>query len=453
MRIAFWGLVVVVALTPLPFASNRPWAWSLLGVLVAILLAVWALAALRGRGTLAVPIARIWVLAVLFAALVGLFAIQAASWTPAAWHHPLWTEAGAALGRPLDGAISLDPGTTWTAAMRFATYGAVFWIALQGARDRARARGALWLLVGAGFAYSTYGLFVDFSGADTILWFERWAYHDAVTSTFVNRNAFATYAGIALLATLGRLTDEAGRLAGLEPLSRPWLRAGLEFLAGRGGLLVVAAATTGFALVFTGSRGGLVSAVFALVVLALLVGFSRHRRPAAAIAQAAAVATLGLGVVSLAGDVTLDRLARTVLDEEQRVSVYGALFRAIGEEPWTGVGLGGFATTFPMVRGIDLIRAGTYLKAHNGYLEWAFEGGLPALVLITLLIGGAGVLCAVGAVRRRRDAIYPAVGASVTVLVAVHSLVDFGPQTPAVAATIALLLGIGCAQAFRSERD
>jgi O-antigen ligase len=274
-----------------------------------------------------------------------------------------------------------------------------------------------------------------------------------VTSTFVNRNAFATYAGIVLLATLGRLTGEAGRLAGLDPLSRPWLRALLESLAGRGGLLVAMAATAGFALLLTGSRGGLVSTVFALIALALLIGFSRHRRPAAAIAQAAAVATIGLGVVSLAGDVALDRLARTVLDEEQRLAVYTALAQAIVAEPWTGVGLGAFPTTFPMVRGIDLIQAGTYLKAHNGYLEWAFEGGLPALALITMLFAGMGALCALGAMWRRRDALYPAIGAAVTVLVAVHSLVDFGPQTPAVAATVAFLLGLGCAQSFHSERD
>jgi O-antigen ligase len=453
MALAFWGLVLVVALAPLPFASNRPWAWSLLGVLVAVLLAVWAAAALRDRAAMAVPARRVGPLIVLFVALIGLFALQVAPWTPVSWHHPLWAEAAAILGRPLGGAISLDPGATVTAAMRFATYGAVFWIALQGARDRARARGALWLLVVAGFAYCTYGLFVDFSGADSILWFERWAYHDSVTSTFVNRNAFASYAGIILLATLGRLVDETARLGGLDPLSRPGLRALLEFLAGRGGLLVVASATAGFALLLTGSRGGLISTVFALVGLALLVGFSRHRRPAAAIAQAAAVATLGLGVISLAGDVALDRLARTVLDEEQRLAVYGALARAIVTEPWTGVGLGAFPTTFPMIRGIDLIRAGTYLKAHNGYLEWAFEGGLPALVLVTLLIGAAGGLCVIGAVKRRRDATYPAIGAAATVLVAVHSLVDFGPQTPAVAATFALLLGIGCAQAHRKNQD
>ena len=39
--------------------------------------------------------------------------------------------------------------------------------------------------------YALYGLVVKFSGADTILWFEKTAYHGLVTGTFVNRNSFA----------------------------------------------------------------------------------------------------------------------------------------------------------------------------------------------------------------------------------------------------------------------
>ncbi|MBM3583180.1 MAG: hypothetical protein FJX36_01800 [Alphaproteobacteria bacterium] len=132
MRFAFWSLAVVVALAPLPFASNRPWAWSLLAVLVALLLALWAVDVLRDRAALAMPLGRVWPMAAACAVLLALFAVQVAPMTPAAWHHPLWAEASAVLGRPLAGTISLDPGATITAAMRFATYGAIFWIALQG---------------------------------------------------------------------------------------------------------------------------------------------------------------------------------------------------------------------------------------------------------------------------------------------------------------------------------
>ena len=33
-RVVFAGLLAVVALAPLPFASNRPWSWGLLSLTV-----------------------------------------------------------------------------------------------------------------------------------------------------------------------------------------------------------------------------------------------------------------------------------------------------------------------------------------------------------------------------------------------------------------------------------
>jgi O-antigen ligase len=452
MRVIFWVLVATVVLAPLPFASNRPWSWSLLALVAGLLMSGWAVLALLDPRRIAVPFARVAPPAVAFLLLLGLFALQIAPWSPSDWHHPLWGAASAALGRPLPGAISLDPAATAASAMRLSAYGAIFWLALQTARDRDRARAALWAVVLAGFGYSTYGLAVDFSGANTVLWFERWAYEDSVTSTFVNRNAFATFAGITLIASLGLLLDEARRAGRAGSTSAATIRRAIEFLSGRGSVLLVAALAAGWALLGSESRGGLVSLVFALVVLTGLRALGREVSAARVIAEAAAVASLGLVVVHLGGDVALDRLARTVLDEEQRIAVYRDLVAAIEARPWTGLGLGAFASTFPLVRDAGLVDAGTYQKAHNGYLEWAFEGGLPALVLLVLALGGAWLRCVRGAAARHRDAHYPAIAAAATVLVAVHALIDFGPQTPAVAALFALLLGLGCAHAGPVKR-
>ena len=37
-KVLDWALVAVIALSPLPLGSARPWAWSLLAVLVAVLM-------------------------------------------------------------------------------------------------------------------------------------------------------------------------------------------------------------------------------------------------------------------------------------------------------------------------------------------------------------------------------------------------------------------------------
>ena len=44
---AFWLMLVTVALAPIPFGSNRPWAWSLLSLVVGGLILLWAIAAFQ----------------------------------------------------------------------------------------------------------------------------------------------------------------------------------------------------------------------------------------------------------------------------------------------------------------------------------------------------------------------------------------------------------------------
>ena len=65
----------------------------------------------------------------------------------------------------------------------------------------------------------------------------------------------------------------------------------------------------------------------------------------------------------------------------------------------------------------------------------------------------AAVYCAAGVRRRQRDVIYPAVAVAAIVLVGVHSAVDFSLQIPAVGATFALILGVGCAQSCSTRRQ
>ena len=85
-------------------------------------------------------------------------------------------------------------------------------------------------------------------------------------------------------------------------------------------------------------------------------------------------------------------------------------------------------------------------------MESALELGIPAAIALILAVGTTAFYCLIGIRRRRRDVIYPAVGLAATVLVAVHSLVDFSLQIPAVAVTYSLLMGVACAQSWRSDR-
>ena len=63
----------------------------------------------------------------------------------------------------------------------------------------------------------------------------------------------------------------------------------------------------------------------------------------------------------------------------------GATLRMIRERPWAGFGLGTWATVYPAYAATDI---GLYVEhAHNDWLEWAADGGLPfACVSLALMV-------------------------------------------------------------------
>ena len=91
-----------------------------------------------------------------------------------------------------------------------------------------------------------------------------------------------------------------------------------------------------------------------------------------------------------------------------------------------------------------------YDRAHNTWLENAFELGLPAALILYGAMFGIAMTCWRGVRRRHRDWVYPAAGVGVSVLVGVHAVLDFSLQIPAVAMLYALVMGVACAQAFSS---
>ena len=91
-----------------------------------------------------------------------------------------------------------------------------------------------------------------------------------------------------------------------------------------------------------------------------------------------------------------------------------------------------------------------YDRAHNTWLENAFELGVPAALALYLALGGLVMTCLRGVTRRHRDWVYPATGVAASVLVGLHALLDFSLQLPAVAILYACIMGIACAQSYSS---
>ena len=434
--VLLWLLLAVVLLAPLPLGSNRPLPASALAAAVGALLCAWGLGQLMARPPATTPVRPLWPAMVLFGLVAAWAAVQAAAGTPAALHHPYWSVAREVLEVSHAGAISVNPAATWNRLTGLLAYGGIFWLALQLCRQRARAHEVLLALAAGGLAYAAYGLVDLFRSGSGV-----------VTSTFVNRNSYATYAGLTLFCGLGLVLHECTRHA--RPggsLRRTFLDVAAR-LDAPSAIGITACLAAGSALLLTQSRGAFVAAGAALVAF---VWSLRRIAPStsSAFPKAAALLSIGLflGIAWLAGEATLGRFMQADADAPNRLAYYRTTWQAIGDRPLLGTGYGTYADAF---RAYNHPGTGTYFldKAHSTYLQMIMELGWPAAAALYSGLGLLVLRCVQGRRLPGRAPVYPAVLAACSALVAVHSLVDFSLEMPANAATYALLLGVGCAQA------
>ena len=444
-RVFFWLLGGLLALSPLPWGSIALWAASFWAVLVCACLIVWS-TRVATTPALRVPADGAGLTMTLFAAVLVCILLQTAPWLPATWHHPFWDEARAA-GLAVAGGISINPFSTGTAAMKLITAAGVFWLTLVTCRASEIKERLLRVIVVVEIAYALWGVvaFLHPFGVDPNEAPALASFAHRFSSTFVNPNTYAAFANLGALCCAmiliriierGLITDRGGAvlrrsfLKALFEQGNPWLT----------GFVLLASAS-----LLSASRGGMLSLAGGLLVLALTQGSTALRRRLAIPATIALIAALGLGAFWLSGDRTVARLSQERLDadigESGRLGYWLVAIDAIAARPSLGAGFGTFDDVSTMDRPFDP-PMGRLERAHNDYLEFAADLGLPLtglwlVVLTTVVI----------AIRRRwrtdaRHAPYAALAFAATAGLALHSIVDFPLQIPANAYLYAALLAL-----------
>lgn len=442
-------LLCVVVLAPLPLGSTRPVAWLTLTVLVGLLLLAWSILVLVRPALMAVAPRRL--LPVMLPLLLALAwaCLQGSGLLPPGLQHPLWEETRQALGLPVPAALSLDPQATYDAVLRNAAYVGIFFLAVQLGRDPTNASIILSALAVAGAAYAVYGLLAHLSGTQMILWMPKWAYQEDLTATFVNRNAYGAYAGIGLLCCLARLTQAIGSLHSGRSFR---LRDLADRLAVRAVPMLVATFLLLTAVLLTHSRGAMISALAGLAALLFCFVAAHLVSRRKAILLVLGALPLVLGLILFSGGETLNRLSDTAehvsTQAEARTPAFRLEVEAIAQAPWTGHGLGTFLSAFRQVRDTSLPGALVWDYAHNVHLELLMDLGIPGALLVYAAMVAMAVLLFRGMRRRRRHRLYPALALACLFMAGVHGAMDFSPQVPAVAATLALVLGVGVAQSW-----
>lgn len=453
----FYSLLALILLSPLPFGTNRPWSWSLWALVVALLSIAWVVKLVfhSNKNVSFQNMGRFVDVIFLFSVVVIWGVVQSGPMFSNAIH-PLWSMVDASLPFELNYSISLMPVDAVTSCMRLLSYALVFVMTFYFCQSQAKARVVFFGLMTAGFFYSLYGLYIQIGGFNTILWFDKWAYSKSLTSTFVSRNHFSTYAGLTLLCAIALVHDSVRVSSKYHLSGYLGLQRFSENLITRtwGPLLVLF--VIGTALILAQSRGGFFSAMLGMVVLLVSLNVNPRSRNIYSTLFLVGFILVGGIVFYVSADALLQRLDTRGLFDQSRAQVYELTWGAISSNPWLGFGLGSFEEVFPLYKTID-ISGSVYHPilwdyAHNTYLEVIFELGFPVALLLFYCFFKLAWVCARGLLVRRKNWIYPATGLAATCLIAAHATVDFSMQIPAVAYTYVLLMGASCAQSFPTPK-
>jgi O-antigen ligase len=367
--------------------------------------------------------------------------------------NPIWARASELLKTELTPSVSVIRGEPFYALGTPLANVLALALGLIVGADRESADRALKVMAWAGVGYAIYGIGNLLLFPAAFLWRERTADLGSLTATFVNRNTAAAYFGsCAVVWLLLAMARVRGRLPA-GPIE--WKKLGRNvYPEGRGDTQIIVRFVMFFiclsAMFMTGSRGGVLSSLFAMVVAAVIFFRSDLPRVASLLIVTAGFAAMALGLLQILGGNVQARIDAGGLVEQGRLEAYRSTLRIIADYPWFGTGLGTFAAVFPPYRSASISIVGIWDLAHSTPLELAAEVGVP-LALVTAIGWIVALLVLMRGTRRsRRETIVPHAALAVSLIALLHSSIDFSLQVAGYAIVVFAVAGIGLAQSVSS---
>lgn len=443
----FIAYLAILVWAPLPFGSNRTWAFLVLclavfGVALAL---VSCQAGESRRQRFWQPLRHHRLVVCLFAGIPIWVSVQSlalpSSWVE--WLSPraagLWLASG-----QLDAfSISLHPEQTRRMALLSWALWVYFVLTLLLVNSMTRLRQLLGVILLSGVFQALFASFMTLSQLELGFFMEKTTGRGVATGTFINRNHLAGFLELSLAAGVGLLVsslrDSAtlswrGRLVNLlDDLLSPKVRVRV-YLA----IMVIA-------LILTRSRTGNTAFFLSLTGCGLLMLILQKRSTIGALALFGSLLVIDVLILGqwFGFEQVVERLEQTSLSRETRDEVVRDSLPLLRDYALTGTGAGTYAVTFPAYRSSDV--NSFYDHAHNDYVELtATLGTIGALNL-----GALVVYCLLRSVRslyRRRTALARGAAFASTMAIVslgIHSTTDFNLQIPANALMMVVLLAVG----------
>ena len=237
-----------------------------------------------------------------------------------------------------------------------------------------------WFVV-FGLAGLALGILQVLQGADSSLRFFAVSNRTEAIGFFANRNHFAAQLYATLLLTVAWVATHAKRpFARRSPTSRKLL-----WLAGM--FCVALLLLSGLAL--ARSRAGILFVLLAAAAIVamsptLVVAFGRRGRRVHRLFFIAVAAVLLL-VGQLGADRFLQRFDAGLVDQ-MRAMLNAVTYEAMREALPFGTGLGTFPSVYAVYEKSQNLRAEYANRAHDDWLEFPLEAGVPGILLIVLFL-------------------------------------------------------------------
>jgi O-antigen ligase len=249
-------------------------------------------------------------------------------------------------------------GATWDAAFNWETFLLVFVLACD---TLSHLDSRVWFLKTVSLGAALLALISTaqkYSSGGRIFWLFPSGYSADVLGPFVNRNQYSAWIELLLpVALYLAVTEGRSRL-----------------------LYATGAAIMLSSVIAAGSRMGSALVLTETVCVALLFAVRTEVRPGTLLLRAAQFAGLAALAVAVAGSHTLLTRLQTMGPEPMRIDALHASLKMIGDRPWTGYGLGTWSTIYPRYASLD---TGEFMnQAHNDWIQWAAEGGVPFLLFL-----------------------------------------------------------------------
>jgi O-antigen ligase len=442
-RPLFFAYLALLLWVPLPLASNRVWAWSLMEVWILALAIVWLVQYFRGKVdinrsfvrawpvTVCLLVTTLWVIAQtlpLPAGLLGLLSPQSLDIHSMTQSYP---------------SLSLDVHATRQSVLKTLCYLLLFCLTLLLIRDKQRIKTLAQVIILGGVFQASYGALMSLSGLEYGFFIEKDAYRGVATGTFVNRNHLAGYLEMCLAVGIGLMLAELSTraAAGWRDSARRLLRT----LLGSKARVRLALVVMVIGLVLTHSRMGNTAFLVSLTSVGAFYLFVVRRITRGSMVFFASLLVIDLLIVGnfFGVEEVVERLQETSIEGEGRVELSRDALAIVRDFPLTGTGAGSFYSTYPMYNSGKITPA-FYRHTHNDYLQFASEFGLVALALLGFSVL-ASLWAAVRAQIVRRDRLLQGMGFAATMAIVallIHSAVEFNLQIPANAAMFVVLLAL-----------